>query len=139
MKLFRLFILFLLVFGLLFLATAALGKSEIPAANTSDTDGGSPVLDATTKATHRYLPVKFDSHDKHSTELGISCKRCHHEIADGVQEPSACSNCHDKKDSKPNMTEAMHQSCRGCHQQAKKKTPKSKVPTRCLDCHTERK
>lgn len=137
MKSFKLFFLLFAIFGLIFISTSALGKTLKK--DPVETVGVKPVIDATTKATHRYLPVIFDSHDKHSTSFGIGCKQCHHEISDATKEPAACSDCHDQKDAKIDIKSAMHKSCKGCHQLALNKNAKSKAPVSCLGCHQERK
>jgi len=99
----------------------------------------SPVIDSTTSATTRYLPVKFDSHDAHTKDFGLSCTSCHHDIVSVNEKTSPCSTCHDKADAKVSMKDAMHKSCVSCHREYKKKNGETSCPTGCLDCHTERK
>lgn len=102
-------------------------------------DTFSPVLDATTRASTRYLPVKFSTHNKHMKWVKTGCVTCHHDITNGDNEPNSCSSCHNKTGAKVDLVEAMHKSCKGCHLKIKARSPKTKAPTTCLECHTERK
>lgn len=124
-------------------AVEAFGESTATGIKTSEKKAESaiakPVLDATTSATHRYLPVVFASHDKHAKVLKIACDRCHHDMKMALSDITACSDCHDKKDAPVDLTKAMHQSCRGCHLESTKINAASKAPVNCLGCHTERK
>ncbi len=104
----------------------------------SDPDAIVPLTDATTGATTRYLPVHFHSHDSHTSEYGVSCVQCHHEIEGNAVEPVACSSCHDHAQSAVDLTDASHQTCRGCHQQVVEETPPPPAPVECLECHRER-
>ncbi len=107
--------------------------------NTADValDPEAPVLDTTTGATTRYLPVRFRSHDRHAQDYGISCDSCHHELDGAAVQPQACSGCHDH--GAVDLTDASHTSCRGCHQQAVKANPAVAAPVDCLECHEERR
>jgi len=98
-----------------------------------------PVLDDTTSATPRYLPVVFATHDRHAKEYAIACKACHHDMQAEDSKPGSCTGCHNKPDASMNLTAAMHASCRGCHMKHKAGHPDSTVPVECLGCHTERK
>ena len=136
-----------------FWTALALGEDEISepevpgetrAENEGDTEeadaeaGDRPVLDATTVATPRYLPVTFASHDAHAGELGLACRTCHHEMAADDQEPAACSACHDQSGAAVSLTEAMHGGCRGCHRRHRAENEGSSAPVACLECHTQR-
>ncbi len=103
-----------------------------------DPDVRTPLLDATSGATTRYLPVSFRSHDRHVEELGLACSACHHELQGQQAQPQACSSCHDHAGSAVDLTDASHGSCRGCHQQTVEQDPASLAPVGCLECHQER-
>lgn len=72
--------------------------------------------------------VIFD-HAKHVDGYGESCVACHHELSDEVDddgnlpddaEPTLCSDCHSKVSDDPdvpNLMDAYHQSCMGCHEE----------------------
>jgi Class III cytochrome C family len=95
-----------------------------------------PVIDATTRATTRYQPFKFTSHDTHGKQ--IACRTCHHDMEEGETMPENCSFCHAKPDAVLKLAEAMHKICIECHTETVKKEAKSKAPVKCLGCHTER-
>jgi hypothetical protein len=100
---------------------------------------GTPALDSTTKATSRYLPVVFASHDKHAKDYNIGCTKCHHDIAKADEKPASCKSCHDEKGAEVDMKKAMHTSCLGCHKSVVAKKAESQAPVQCLACHRERK
>jgi all-trans-retinol 13,14-reductase len=102
-----------------------------------DPEAFSPVIDATSEATNRYLPVVFHTHDRHVEEQGIDCVTCHHEVQGAGGEPRACAACHGVGSS-VDLGEASHRSCRSCHQQARLERPDSAAPVDCLACHRER-
>jgi len=97
------------------------------------------ILDATTTATPRYLPILFTSHDKHIEKLGKNCKQCHHDIEKNEDTPNSCGDCHNDKSAKVDLIEASHKSCRGCHREVKAKDPNSPAPVECMGCHSEKK
>ncbi len=97
-----------------------------------------PILDATTEATKRYVPVKFRTHDEHVTYAARRCERCHHDLKDGKKtEPEGCTTCHNREAATIKLPEAMHRACRGCHIE-KWKEGHAGRPLYCLDCHRER-
>ncbi len=100
-----------------------------------------PTIDDVSAATTKYLPVVFKSHDKHAKEYGLKCVDCHHEFKgkNDEEEPIACSSCHVGSESRIGLTDAMHKSCRGCHEKHKALKKESTAPVACLKCHTERK
>ncbi len=99
--------------------------------------GEGPVLDATTSATSRYLPVVFDGHDRHHQEHDVACATCHYDLRDGATSPQACSSCHDAQGAALDLIDASHQSCRGCHQEGRV-SGEHDAPVACLGCHRER-
>ncbi len=103
----------------------------------SDPEANGPVLDATSSATTRYLPVRFTSHDRHAGDYGVACASCHHDLQGQAVEPQVCSSCH-HAGSAVDPAEASHRSCRGCHQQLRVEDPASVAPVACLECHQER-
>ena len=78
-------------------------------------------------------------HQYHASKkgLGIGCKQCHHEMADG--EAKACFACHTSKGGGDIMPakQAYHQNCISCHRKAVAKDPslKKRAPTICTGCH----
>ena len=101
-------------------------------------EGQALVLDATSGATARYLPVSFQSHDRHTQDFGIACSSCHHDLQGQRLQPQACSSCHDHASSAVDLTDASHTSCRGCHQQVQLDRQATSAPVECLACHQER-
>jgi len=85
-------------------------------------------------------------HNRH-VETGLGCKDCHHiyEKGENVLDESKleegnqnirCSACHGKK-VRPNLQQAFHDQCMGCHtkyQKEKKKTG----PRYCGECHVRK-
>ena len=118
----------------LVLAFAAAGEGE-----SKGPDAKAPVLDATSGATHRYLPVPFATHARHAKDLGLACPACHHDVTAADPKPAKCSGCHDQPGAKVDLADAMHRSCRGCHEKYVADHKDSKAPTKCLECHVERK
>jgi len=88
-------------------------------------------------------PVEF-THKAHSVDMKIKCEECHHVYKDGKNvwkegDPvKKCSECHNfvkgRKGKMPNLMNAFHKDCRGCHKAEKKKGNK-KAPTKCKQCH----
>ncbi len=87
-------------------------------------------------------PVPF-AHNRH-VEAGISCKDCHHIYENGknaldeskLEEGNQgihCSACHRSK-SQPDLQQAFHNQCIGCHQQFLKERKKT-GPRFCGECH----
>lgn len=89
-------------------------------------------------ATRLRPPVEF-THKNHAEEYGLDCSECHHEYTEG--EPvKKCTECHKAEPTDEvgvTMKQAMHQTCRACHQDVYKKDPKSSVPYTCAACHSE--
>lgn len=87
----------------------------------------------------RFGPVRFGH--KHHIELGIICKKCHHDWDEYSYEyPVECVKCHgtDTKGDVVSLRTAYLKSCLGCHM-----TPgpdgKKLGPTVCTDCHLYKK
>jgi hypothetical protein len=81
-------------------------------------------------------------HNRH-IESGLSCKDCHHVYEKGknvldeskLEEGNPgirCSTCH-RATSRPDLEEAFHQQCMGCHKQLLKE--KKTGPRFCGECH----
>lgn len=89
--------------------------------------------------------IKFDSkmgtvtfpHKAH-VEKGAKCVDCHHTQKEG-QAVETCGKCHDAKEAKgnaPKLQDAVHKSCKGCHEKsvaAGKKAPGKE----CKACHVK--
>ncbi len=73
-------------------------------------------------------PVVFP-HKAHAEKAGIKCAECHHKDAAGKEQ--TCSTCHkaEKTGEAVSFKDAMHNSCKSCHQKM------GKGPTKCNDCH----
>ena len=85
-------------------------------------------------------------HNRHA-EAGLSCKDCHHIYENGENvldeskleegdESIRCLACHGPK-FRPNLEQAFHNQCMGCHtryQKEKKKTG----PRYCGECHVRK-
>jgi hypothetical protein len=92
--------------------------------------------------------VKFQ-HKAHSADRGIKCEVCHHtskpeKAATAPQQK--CSDCHTKTAAAPMKTKlqaAFHNPaaqsgvCIDCHK--KEVAAGKKAPTKCAECHTEKK
>ena len=109
------------------------------------------------------------SHGKHQTEYAEKypefykngCGECHHDEnnkplnnlkeGDNVQN---CIECHNKPGLKPKGKgakklskketleyhgEAIHQNCKGCHREFNKKNKTNSAPTKCKECHPQKK
>ncbi|MFH1465206.1 MAG: FAD-dependent oxidoreductase [Pseudomonadota bacterium] len=98
-----------------------------------------PVLDATSGATSRYLPVTFHSHGAHTEEYGVACVDCHHLVAGVPSPPASCASCHDQAGARLDLPDASHQACRGCHLDEREADSRSQAPVACLECHAERR
>jgi len=97
-------------------------------------------LDAVTRATTRYQPLVFRTHQEHVERLGGGCVECHHLIGNEPPEVHSCSRCHNQPEASLDLKAAAHRTCRGCHQ-AERLRPgprERRPPLDCLDCHTER-
>ena len=90
-------------------------------------------------------PVPFP-HNRH-VEAGLSCKDCHHVYENGknvldeskLEEGNQgirCSACHRSK-SRPDLEQAFHNQCMGCHKQFLKEKKKT-GPRFCGECHLRR-
>ena len=72
---------------------------------------------------------------KHKDHQGRAkdCQVCHHKNEKGKEE--ACSKCHDakvEKDKASTLKDAMHKTCKGCHEK------ESKGPKECKGCHVKK-
>lgn len=87
----------------------------------------------------RFGPVRF-GHKQH-IELGIECKKCHHEWDEYSYElPVTCVNCHgqDTKGEVVALRTAFLKNCLGCHMTIGPDGNK-RGPTVCTDCHLYKK
>ena len=80
------------------------------------------------KEIQKSKPAVTLNHKAHAEKVG-KCAECHHKGEAGKEQK--CSECHKAKmeKEKESFKEAMHTSCKGCHQKGKK------GPTKCDDCH----
>lgn len=88
--------------------------------------------------------IKFDSkmgtvtfqHKAH-VDMGAKCEDCHHAVKGEAK--SNCAACHDAKEAKgnePKLADAIHKTCKGCHEKtvaAGKKAPGKE----CKSCHVK--
>ena len=108
--------------------------------------------------THKKSLVTL-SHKKHNVDYKIPCTDCHHVYKDGKnvwKEGDAvqkCDACHAEakapkvKEGEPKLSkkdkikqfhyDAIHENCKGCHQDASKKG--KAAPTKCTECHPKKK
>ncbi len=134
-------------------ATAALFLSLVGlvavAAFPGDFGPGTITIDDTTKATNRYLGVRF-SHRTHVDTVGMDCAMCHHTEPAGFVSgtPARCEACHNAS-AGISFKDAMHRRCIPCHlkkvKEARlgvgeqiKETLAKAPPTECLQCHLQR-
>ena len=100
----------------------------------------SKVLDGKTR------PAVMLPHNRH-VEAGLSCKDCHHIYQDGknildeskLEEGNKdirCFACHGRK-SRPNLEQAFHNQCIGCHRKVLKEKKKT-GPQYCGECHVRK-
>ncbi|MBN2373440.1 cytochrome c3 family protein [bacterium] len=83
----------------------------------------------------RFGPVNF-GHLKH-IELGLDCKRCHHDWDEHSYElPIGCINCHGKDNAGDivSLRTAYLKQCLGCHMIIRADGKKT-GPTVCTGCH----
>lgn len=83
----------------------------------------------------RFGPVKF-GHQQH-IELGLECKRCHHDWDEYSYElPVGCINCHgkDNEGDVVSLRTAYLKQCLGCHMVLRADGNKT-GPTVCTECH----
>jgi hypothetical protein len=118
------------------------------AAFSADYAPGPIVIDDITKATNRYLGVRF-SHERHVDTVGLTCVMCHHTEAKGFVSgtPVRCESCHNAS-SEISFKDAMHRRCVLCHIKKVKEAElgvgaptgetASKPPVQCLQCHLQR-
>jgi len=80
------------------------------------------------------------NHKKHSETLKIDCLKCHHTWKQGETSGKKCTECHKAaaEGKTPSLKDAAHQTCRGCHDEAKKAN-KPAGPTGCTQCHVKAK
>lgn len=96
------------------------------------------------------------THKKHAVDYKAKCGDCHHdekgkplELKEG-DEVKSCFECHNKPGEKPKgkdapklekkealkyHAEALHENCKGCHNDFNKKNNTNKAPTACTKCH----
>jgi hypothetical protein len=130
--------------GFLFICTGIHAAQEV-----SD----SIELNSAVYETHRKPIVNF-THTKHAADYGIACTECHHVIEDGKNvwkegDPvQKCNACHSKDKPSPDERkrmsdaermkafhyEAIHENCKGCHNELKK-AGKPTGPISCNKCH----
>ena len=71
-------------------------------------------------------------HQTHINDYDTECIACHHNIEDDEDGTYACNECHmldgDDEEDVPNMTDALHSQCIGCHEE-------NSGPTECASCH----
>jgi hypothetical protein len=117
------------------------------------------VIKMENKYEHSKGIVEF-SHKKHVTEYKNGCGDCHHDengkprtaLKEG-DEVKKCIECHNQPGEKPKgkgapklskkeelqyHAEAMHENCRGCHQEYNKKNKTKAAPTTCTKCHPKK-
>ena len=104
--------------------------------------------------THTRGPVRL-SHEKHIRIHKINCDECHHIFKDGKNTwkkgmaVAKCETCHNEPTikgvkklppdlQKKNLKLAFHNTCLGCHRQVKGKTPETKAPVKCAQCHAKK-
>ena len=116
---------------------ALLGARDTAVAST-ETARTRTVLDAVTRATPRYIPVIFSSHEFHVRVLDSRCGTCHHDGKDADDAPRPCSQCHNRTDADTDLAGAMHERCRGCHLRERGQRSAGNAPIECLECHRER-
>jgi hypothetical protein len=96
------------------------------------------------------------SHKKHNVDYKNACTECHHMYKDGKNvwkegdEVKKCDACHSEAKAptgaeapklskeekiKKYYYDAIHENCKGCHADLKKKDPAKAVPTKCTECH----
>lgn len=120
----------------------------------------SDIIKLEAKYPHTKGIVEF-SHKKHTAEYKAKCGDCHHDdkgkaleaLKDG-DEVKSCFECHNKPGEKPKgkdapkldkkealkyHAEALHDNCKGCHQDFNKKNNTNKAPTACTKCHPANK
>jgi len=101
------------------------------------------VLDHSKDFENKGRPSVPFPHNRH-IEFGLSCKDCHHVYDKGknvldesnLEEGNQgirCSACH-RASSRPDLEEAFHQQCVGCHRQLLKEKKKT-GPRFCGECH----
>ncbi len=107
---------------------------------------------------HKKPIVQF-THYAHYTDYGIGCGQCHHD-EDGApltdltmeDEVQGCIECHPKPSERPKgkgapdlteserleyHAEALHDNCKGCHDDYNKKNNTRAAPTSCSKCHAK--
>ncbi|OQY11837.1 MAG: cytochrome C [Desulfobacteraceae bacterium 4572_19] len=70
-------------------------------------------------------------HQTHINDYDIECGTCHHNLEDGDDETYNCGECHETEsddEDVPNLTDALHSQCIGCHEE-------DSGPTECASCH----
>lgn len=69
-------------------------------------------------------------HFSHAQHQGrAECTACHHGIA-SAEAAQACRSCHGVRPKAPGAKEALHASCKGCHE-------KTAGPVQCKACHSK--
>ncbi len=113
----------LLVAGL-FLVSMCVMAAEIPADK------------ATIKFETKMGTVTFP-HKAH-VDKGAKCEDCHHAVK-GMEAKNNCAACHDAKEAKgnaPKLADAVHKTCKGCHEKAV--AAGKKAPGKdCKSCHVK--
>jgi hypothetical protein len=99
------------------------------------------VLTIPVPGARKKAPVAF-SHRRHK-DGGIACARCHHEyqgrrnVWRQGQPVKPCADCHGLYPQRrsPDIKNAMHQQCKGCHLKLRQQGRRA-GPIHCRDCHS---
>ncbi|MBE0598381.1 MAG: cytochrome c3 family protein [Desulfuromonadales bacterium] len=59
-------------------------------------------------------------------QLKIACETCHHT---GIEPAPRCATCHGPQENAPELKDAFHRQCVGCHHE------REAGPRGCRDCH----
>ena len=142
--------------SLITVAVAALGVVFlIPGVYATQQAPDTITMDSKVFPKHTKGLVTFN-HKKHNVDYKIACTECHHMFKDGKNvwkegdEVKKCDACHSEAKAptganapklskeekiKKYYYDAIHQNCKGCHADLKKKDPAKPVPTKCTECH----
>ena len=109
---------FALILGGLFILGTTAAMTDVPESITLENSKGAVVF----------------PHKAHH-DLGYTCKRCHHDLANDTDVPEKkCHDCH-TADSKATAKDAFHGSCTTCHKEYKAEHKDTTAPTTCSKCH----
>ena len=137
------------VLGVVFLVAVVYATQQVPDTITMD----SKIFPKHTKG------LVIFHHKKHIEDYKIPCTDCHHVYKDGKNvwkegdEVQKCDACHSEAKAPtganaPKLSKqekikkyyynAIHENCKGCHAELKKKNPASTAPTTCSGCHPKK-